>query len=366
MDHIEPGRWDALRTVEFPVTRKWAYLDHAALAPLPTRRLTRFAPWVDEQADDGVVGWPDRDRRLENIRGQVARLIHADRDEVAFVSSTTHGIGLIAEGFPWRTGDNVVTAAEEYPSNLYPWMNLESRGVGLRLVPTRDGRVWIDDLIAAVDRSTRLITISHVEFSSGFRNDLDAIGAVLPGARDRVVRRRDPGPRSSRDRRRENADRLHGGRRPQVATRPRGSGALVRAPRMDRAAAADRRRLAERRRLIQPAGRQFSPQAGGRPLGGGHAEHGRTACVRGECRPHPRNRAGRRLTAGTRAGERRARGCGIGRMDGSWLAVARRSIGDRGARATRRRSRKKSTRLTARRRRRLVPPGQAACQPSFL
>ena len=92
-------------------------------------------------------------------------------------NSTTHGIGLVAEGFPWNAGDSVVTAAEEYPSNLYPWMNLESRGVGLRLVPTRAGRVWIDDLIAAVDHSTRMITISHVEFSSGFRNDLDAIGA---------------------------------------------------------------------------------------------------------------------------------------------------------------------------------------------
>ena len=82
----------------------------------------------------------------------------------------------MAEGFPWRAGDSVVTAAEEYPSNLYPWMNLASRGVTLRTVPSRDGRVWVDDLIAAVDDSTRVLTISHVEFSSGFRNDLDALG----------------------------------------------------------------------------------------------------------------------------------------------------------------------------------------------
>ena len=62
---------------------------------------------------------------------------------IAFVSSTTQGIGLVAEGFPWRPGDSVVTAAEEYPSNVYPWMNLASRGVTLRTVPSRDGRVWV-------------------------------------------------------------------------------------------------------------------------------------------------------------------------------------------------------------------------------
>ncbi len=98
-----------------------------------------------------MVGWPEWEQRLEAIRDQVARLINADRDEIAFVNSTTHGIGLVAEGFPWRPGDSVVTAAEEYPSNIYPWMNLASRGVDLRLVPSRDGRIWVDDLAAAID-----------------------------------------------------------------------------------------------------------------------------------------------------------------------------------------------------------------------
>ena len=71
----------------------------------------------------------------------------ADRDEIAFVNSTTQGIGLIAEGFPWRDGDSVVIPAEEYPSNIYPWMNLASRGVSVRLVPSRAGRIWPEDLI---------------------------------------------------------------------------------------------------------------------------------------------------------------------------------------------------------------------------
>jgi cysteine desulfurase/selenocysteine lyase len=167
--------WRSVREAEFPVTRRWSYLDHAAQAALPRRAAQVLRAWTDEQETDGVIGWPEREKRLEAVRDQVARLVNADRDEIAFINSTTHGIGLVAEGYPWRAGDNVVTAAEEYPSNIYPWMNLASRGVDLRRVPTRDGRIWIDDLAAAMDRHTRVLAISHVEFGSGFRNDLDAL-----------------------------------------------------------------------------------------------------------------------------------------------------------------------------------------------
>jgi selenocysteine lyase/cysteine desulfurase len=111
-------------------------------------------------------------------------LIHAHEDEIAFVNSTTQGIGLVAEGFPWKEGDSVVTAADEYPSNVYPWMNLASRGVSTRLVPSHDGRIRPDDLFAAMDKTTRLLTISHVEFASGFRNDLDLLAE---GCKERGV-----------------------------------------------------------------------------------------------------------------------------------------------------------------------------------
>jgi len=84
----------------------------------------------------------------------------------------------VAEGFPWKAGDNVITAAEEYPANLYPWMNLAAHGVEVRRVASRDRRLEIDDLRAAMDSRTRLVSLSFVEFASGFRNDLDALGAL--------------------------------------------------------------------------------------------------------------------------------------------------------------------------------------------
>jgi cysteine desulfurase/selenocysteine lyase len=170
--------WDEIRRAEFPVTERWAYFDHAAVAPLPRRSRNRLVEWGDDQVANGVVHWLSWEAKLTALRGRLATLIGASTDEIAFVSSTTHGIGLVAEGFPWREGDNVVTAAEEYPSNIYPWLNLASRGVTLRTVPSRDGRIAVDDLAAAMDARTRVLTISHVEFASGFRNDLDALGEL--------------------------------------------------------------------------------------------------------------------------------------------------------------------------------------------
>jgi selenocysteine lyase/cysteine desulfurase len=166
-----------LRTDEFPVAERWAYLDHAAVAPLPRRSAEAIRAWATDQEENGVVHWPEWEKKLRTLRADLARMVHAQADEIALVNSTTQGINIVAEGFPWRAGDSVVTAEEEYPSNLYPWLNLADRGVTLRTVPSRDGRVWVEDLVAAVDGSTRLLTISHVEFASGFRNDLAALGA---------------------------------------------------------------------------------------------------------------------------------------------------------------------------------------------
>ncbi len=173
--------WDEIREAQFPVVRNWAYFDHAAVAPLPRRSGEALREWAGFQERDGVVGWPEQGRRLEAIRDRVAGLINADRGEIAFINSTTHGIGLIAEGYPWRAGDSVVIPSDEYPSNLLPWMNLASRGVSVRQVPSREGRIWLEDLVAAFDRSTRVLAISHVEFATGFRNDLDALTEVCRG-----------------------------------------------------------------------------------------------------------------------------------------------------------------------------------------
>ncbi len=89
--------WETLRDAEFPVARNWAYLDHAAVAPLPRRSSLAIRAWADDQAERGAVDWPSWERKVEALRDGLAAWIGADRDEIAFASSTTHGIGLVAE-----------------------------------------------------------------------------------------------------------------------------------------------------------------------------------------------------------------------------------------------------------------------------
>ena len=83
--------WDIVRETQFPVARNWAYFDHAAVAPLPRRSGEVLREWATDQEQNGVVGWLDHERRLEAARDRVAGLIEADRDEIAFINSTTQG-----------------------------------------------------------------------------------------------------------------------------------------------------------------------------------------------------------------------------------------------------------------------------------
>jgi selenocysteine lyase/cysteine desulfurase len=167
--------WQAFRD-HFPVTSRWAFLDHAAVAaPSDVCTATQKA-WADDKAVNGVTSYHPWADRVEETRRRAGRLLNSDPFDICFVGSTTHGIGLIAEGFPWKPGDNVITVAEEYPSNQYPWMNLRDRGVEARAVQSRGSRVDLADIRNAIDAHTRLLAISSVEFGSGFRNDLEALG----------------------------------------------------------------------------------------------------------------------------------------------------------------------------------------------
>jgi selenocysteine lyase/cysteine desulfurase len=169
--------WTALRR-ECPVTTRWAYFDHAAVAPLTERARRTLTEWAADLAENGEINDSARVRRVEEVRRLAGQLLNADPLDIAFIKNTSEGVGIVAEGLPWQVGDNVVTAEEEYPANLYPWMNLADRGVQLRRVPSRGGRILLDDLRAALDERTRLVSLSFVEYASGFRNDLHAVGEL--------------------------------------------------------------------------------------------------------------------------------------------------------------------------------------------
>jgi selenocysteine lyase/cysteine desulfurase len=172
------GDVDRLRQL-FPVTRRWVFMNHAALAPLSGPAADRLVAAAREAAADGDRRWPAWHEETGRVRAQAARLLGAaEASSVAFVENTSVALSLIAEGLPWEAGDNVVSAACEYPSNVYPWMNLGRFGVELRLVAEEDGRVPAEAVIARIDERTRVVALSWVQYSSGFRSDLARIGAA--------------------------------------------------------------------------------------------------------------------------------------------------------------------------------------------
>jgi cysteine desulfurase/selenocysteine lyase len=165
-----------------PVTAKWAYFDHAAVAPLSGPARDRLTAWAAEAALEGDTNWLAWDRGVETTRRTAATLIGATPEEIALVPSTTAGITLVAEGLDWRDGDNVVVLADEFPSNLYPWMQQAWRGVETRTVPTERGRVDFDQLRAACDSRTRIVSVSWVAYASGYRQPLDVIAGIAHSA----------------------------------------------------------------------------------------------------------------------------------------------------------------------------------------
>jgi len=161
-----------------PITAKWAYFDHAAVAPISGPAQRTLHAWLEQAACQGDTVWLDWAQQVSDTRTAAAKLIGADTDEIALVPHTTAGINLVAEGLDWRPGDNIVTLDDEFPSNLYPWMHLERLGVETRRVPTTQGCVDLDQLATYCDDRTRVVSVSWVGYANGCRRDLDAIAEI--------------------------------------------------------------------------------------------------------------------------------------------------------------------------------------------
>lgn len=183
MSTVAPPTWEQFRA-QMPVAQRYAYFDHAAVAPLSQPAASALVGYAEQLANSGAKLWSQWELGAEATRQTAARLIGAQIDEIALVGNTTHGIGLVAEGFPWRPGDNVVVPPYEFPSNLYPWLNLQSRGVETRRVPVSSEALDVNALAAACDQRTRLIAVSWVGYATGWRNHLEQIAAL---AHDRGI-----------------------------------------------------------------------------------------------------------------------------------------------------------------------------------
>ena len=163
---------------EFPVRRNLVYFNHAAVAPLPRRVADAIEAHTENTKARGAADWRRWYADVEKAREKAAAFVGARRDEMSFLPSTSWGLNLVAQSVDWKPGDNVVSDDMEFPSNVYPWMLLEKRGVALRLVKNRAGRVTAEDIAAKIDNRTRVVAVSWVAFHNGWVYPIEEIGGL--------------------------------------------------------------------------------------------------------------------------------------------------------------------------------------------
>ncbi len=177
-DSARPGSnsaplWQQVRP-DFPVTSRFIYLNHAAVAPLVRPAADRMQWLAEDACLHGSMHFDQWLAAYEGLRAASAELIGAHRDEIAIMKNTSEGISTVALGLDWRPGNRIVAFREEFPANQYPWQRLAPRGVTIDWLSIYDPL----DVIDRAARGAKLLAISFVNYLSGHRVDLNAIGEI--------------------------------------------------------------------------------------------------------------------------------------------------------------------------------------------
>jgi selenocysteine lyase/cysteine desulfurase len=172
---------DLLREREFP----WAargdaiYLNNGSTGPLPRRTVEALADFNERRAAPYLITDEVQFGTLRRSRELIARLVNARAQDIALMVNTSYGINLAARALPLVSGDVVITTDREFPSNIYPWMALAAKGITLERIPCMDGLPDEEALVRALDRPrVRVLTLSWVAFATGYRVDLERLGAA--------------------------------------------------------------------------------------------------------------------------------------------------------------------------------------------
>lgn len=168
---IDNHRWQA----EFPQANGLCYLNHAAVAPWPKRAADAVSAFASENLQQGAQDYPRWSRTERTLRDQLRTLLNAPHsDDIALVKNTSEALSFVAQGVDWQAGDQVIISNQEFPSNRLPWEALAERGV--EVVAVELGVEPEQALIDAMGPSTRLLSISSVQYGTGLRLDLPRLG----------------------------------------------------------------------------------------------------------------------------------------------------------------------------------------------
>ncbi len=168
--------WKEFRR-NFAVTEEYAYLNNAGVAPLSAPGAEALREYMAEISRHGAARYARMYKPTEAVRDDFSRLIGAAPEEIAFVANTSDGLSLVANGLDWKPGDRILVPENEFPANVYPWLALESKGVLVERIPFVDGRCPTEHIEKMLP-GARLLSVSAVTYSNGYRFDLEALGAL--------------------------------------------------------------------------------------------------------------------------------------------------------------------------------------------
>jgi len=162
--------WDDIRK-QFPVTGNSTYLNAAAAGPLSRATMAAATEYYQQMMDDADTHWDEWLAKREEVRRKVAAFINAEPDEIALTTNTSSGMSVIVDAL--ETHGEVISCDLEFPVSTLPWMN---RRIPVHLVKSVDGELRIEDIRSATDVRTGVICVSHVQYSNGFRINLEELG----------------------------------------------------------------------------------------------------------------------------------------------------------------------------------------------
>lgn len=164
----------------FPFLKKqWIYLNHAAISPLSSRVSDRIQNHLQRRSVEEVATFNYDIPAIEATRKKLQHLINAEtEDRIAFVQNTSQALNILARGLPWNAGDHIIVNDLEFPSNVYPYLNLEPKGVVVDQVSHQGGRITPEMIEEYIIDQTRMVAISAIQFLSGYKADLRHIGQI--------------------------------------------------------------------------------------------------------------------------------------------------------------------------------------------
>ncbi len=152
------------------------YFNHASTGPISERVKDKLAKLIKDRSGDKIDDYKEFIKVNEETKNYLSELINCKSSEIAFIDNTSNGINIIAQGLNLKKGDRILLNDIEFPANVYPFLNLQKNGIEIDFVKSYNGIVSAEDIISSIRDKTKLISISLVQFLSGYKVDLEKIG----------------------------------------------------------------------------------------------------------------------------------------------------------------------------------------------